>query len=172
MVEKVELYEIMVEPESSRSWKGLFNFKPNADQVEDAMMADIRELDLEVEHELDLANAWRKTLELVTFQQPELLGEVHIAGTMVGEISIAIIQSFGMVEEAMMPLPTLRSDLVNRQVAETRRSRLDEFDGILTDPRTGVPLVYPLPAIHTDPPNLSTSQRQNIVSDQSARNEL
>jgi hypothetical protein len=142
-IEKVDLYEIMVKPANSRTWTGLFNFEPNSRQVQEAMMADISELDLELEHESDLANAWRATMELVMFQQPELLGAVQIAGTSVGEISIAIVQSFGMVEEAMMPIPALSSDLVNRQVAETRRSRLDdEYDEVPTDPRTGGSLVH------------------------------
>jgi hypothetical protein len=142
-VGRVDLYEIRVEAEGSRPWTGLFNFEPNADQVEDAMYVNIGVLDPEVEHELDLANAWRKTLELVRFQSPGLLGEVRIAGTLVGEISIAHVKAFGLVQEAtaLRDLGTPRSALVN-QVAESRRSRLDEYDDVLTDPRTGKPLVH------------------------------
>jgi hypothetical protein len=93
-VEKIDLYEITVDPHVGPTWRGLFNFHPDANDVAAAMRVTISELDEDVEHEYDLIQQWRRTLELVTFHTPELLGEVKIAGTYVGEISMAIIKVF------------------------------------------------------------------------------
>ncbi len=99
-LKKVDIYKIIVDPCRSSTWKGLFNFHPNAEDVATAMLQDINELDEDVEHESDLIRQLRITLELVTYQTPELLGQVSIAGTYVGEISIAIIKVFA---QSMMP---------------------------------------------------------------------
>lgn len=94
-LQKVDIYKIIVAPCHSVSWNGLFNFKPNANDVAAAIRADINEFDENVEHEADIIQGLRQTLELVTFHTPELLGRVRIAGTDVGEISIAIVKVFG-----------------------------------------------------------------------------
>jgi hypothetical protein len=130
---RVDLYEVAVYPKTGPEWMGLFNFKPNSGQVEQAICEDIAALDLE--HELELADGLRQTLELVRFPKTELFGDVVIAGTAVGEITMAIVKSFGMVEEAMMP--PLLSLSGTRSSPRLNVDPLDKYNGILTDPRPG-----------------------------------
>ena len=114
-IEKVDIYEIAVDPNTGVVWKGLFNFKPNANDVATAMRSTIAEFDEEVEHEYDVIRELRQTLELVT-HMPELLGRVEIAGTYVGEISMTIVKVFSQEEQSMMPIwPKLPHDLVLRR---------------------------------------------------------
>jgi len=101
MLKKIDIYKIIIEPQHSVDWDGIFNFKPNSEDVAAAIRKDIEELDPEDEYENDKIQNLRKTLELVTFQTPELLGEVKIAGTLVGEISIAIIKVFAREQQSM-----------------------------------------------------------------------
>jgi hypothetical protein len=123
------------------TWEGLFTFKPNADQVAKAIYADIAKLDIDVDDAAEYADDLRTTLELVTFQKPELLGDVRIGGTCVGEISMEVIEAFGMVEEAMMP----RINLPRINPPSTLYDNLcGVYDGVLTDPRTGGALVHPV----------------------------
>jgi len=120
-IERVGLYRILVEPASGVCWEGIFGFHPSAKQVAEAMRLEISELDEEIEHEHDVIQAMRQTLQLVTFM-PELLGKVEIAGTYVGEIRLEMVQTFGLVEEAMMPAlsdakePVDLTDLVKQRV--------------------------------------------------------
>ncbi len=84
-----------------------------------AIRQEIDELDEEdEEQEFDL----RQTLELVTFTGPELLGKVSIAGTYLGEISIAIIRVFAKEEQstmqALQALPDLPSTLYDNPFGE------------------------------------------------------
>jgi len=97
-IERVEIYTVIVDPCRSSTWEGLFNFHPNAEDVATAIRQNINELDEDVEHESDQIQSLRQTLELVTFTGPELLGKVSIAGTYLGEISIAIIKVFAKDE--------------------------------------------------------------------------
>lgn len=103
-IRKTNIFRINVEPVIGVPWNGLFNFKPNAEDVATAMRQDIAELDEEVEHEADMIQHLRQTLELVTFYTPALLGEVVIAGTPVGEISITVIRVFEQAQQSMMPV--------------------------------------------------------------------
>lgn len=91
---KTDIYKIIVNPYENLTWEGLFDFRPNADDVATAIQQDISELDPQDEDDFDIIQSWKETLELVTFTGPELLGEVSIAGTYVGEISIARIKVF------------------------------------------------------------------------------
>jgi len=100
---RVNIYEITVNPCKGDAWAGLFNFKPNAEDVAAAMRRDISELDGEIEHEYDDIQSLRQTLELVTLQAPELLGQVKIAGTYIGEISIAIVKVYAKKQVAAKP---------------------------------------------------------------------
>ncbi len=106
-IKRVDIYKIVVDPCRSSTWEGLFNFHPNAEDVATAIRQDINELDEDVEHEADMAHCLQLTLELVIYQTPELLGKVSIAGTYVGEISIAIIKVFAK-EQSMRPVMSVR----------------------------------------------------------------
>lgn len=107
-IEKVDIYEVKVNPCKSITWTGKFNFKPNAEDVTAAILQDIDKLDEDVEHESDMIQSLRQTLELVTFTGPELLGKVSIAGTYLGEISIAIIKIFAKEKQSMLPVMSIR----------------------------------------------------------------
>jgi len=125
-----KLYRVSVDPAAGVGWTGMFNFKPNAYQVEEAIRLEISNLDTEVEHEADAIEALQPVLQLVTFHQPELLGEVSIAGTYVGNITIEPLHCFGMVNEAMMPglYDTPEIPLVDIQDIVRRRVEAGQFD--------------------------------------------
>lgn len=115
-LKKTEIYKIIVECRDSR-WSGLFDFKPDSEDVATAIQQDIDELDENVEHESCQAQGLRKTLELViyqtpelvTYQTPELLGKVIVAGTYVGEVLIEIIKIF-TEEKLSLPVCTPASE--------------------------------------------------------------
>lgn len=121
-IERVDTYEIIVDPCKGDAWVGLFNFKPNSKDVAAAMRRDISELDEEVEHEYDDIQNLRQTLELVTLQTPELPGEVKIAGTYVGKISITLIKVYTKEQVAAIPLNPCDAALE---------------EALTTDPRSG-----------------------------------
>jgi hypothetical protein len=101
-IKKVDIYKIIVNPFDSITWEGLFNFKPNSEDVATAIRKDIGELDPDVEHEAEIIRRLEMTLELVTMS-PQLLGKVSIAGTYLGEISMAIVKVFAKEKQSAMP---------------------------------------------------------------------
>lgn len=98
-LKKVVIYEVTVELSKGRFWQGLFNFHPNSEDVEIAIRSIIDEFDKDDDY--DTIGSLRQILELVTFQKPKLLGEVRIAGTYVGEISIDIIKVFAQKKQSI-----------------------------------------------------------------------
>jgi hypothetical protein len=198
-LQKVDIYEITVDPDRSTIWEGLFNFEPNSEDVAAAIQAEINEIneldefDELDEEEWDQIQALSLTLELVTCQNPKLSGEVRIAGTYVGKISLTIVKIFGREEQSMLNLPELRSDLVNRvpeltdtseltDISELVQQRADAeqfggelpgnyssaeelFEHLNTDPRTGE--AWPGKKIQTSEGEitLTESQRRNLASE-------
>jgi hypothetical protein len=132
-LKEIDTYEIIVEPCQSETWSGLFNFKPNAEDVAAAIQESIRNLDKDVEHEYDLIQSLKQTLELVALRKSDLLGRVLIAGTFVGEISLAIVKIFVREPQSMMQLPELQSDLVNRVPELTDTPELIQQMGVEED---------------------------------------
>ena len=148
-LKEIDTYEITVESCRSETWSGLFNFKPSAEDVAAAIRETIRNLDKDVEHEYDMIQSLRQTLELVTLGQSDLLGPVEIAGTLVGEISLTLVKIFVREPQSMMPrtkeeiqaqawcdahrkqLPELRSDLVNRVPELTDTSELTDISELI-----------------------------------------
>ena len=187
-LKEIDTYEITVEPCRSETWAGLFNFEPNAEDVATAIRKTIKELDEDVEHENDMIESLKQTLELVTLKKSEVLGPVHIAGTLVGEISLTIVKIFVSEPQSMMPLPveevqaqaqawrdaipelTDTSELTD--ISEVVQARVDagQFDAELeehltTDPRTGEE--WPSAKIQTSEGEitLTESQRRNLASE-------
>jgi hypothetical protein len=72
-------------------------------------------------------------LELVALRKSDLLGRVLIAGTFVGEISLAIVKIFVREPQSMMQLPELQSDLVNRVPELTDTPELIQQMGVEED---------------------------------------
>ncbi len=96
MVRKTVLYEIRINPYASNvpPWKGLFTFEPNTYEVETVIRCEMDENNPDIEHESDDIQWLSTLLELVTFQRPEFLGEVSIAGSLVGVITIKSVEAF------------------------------------------------------------------------------
>jgi hypothetical protein len=67
----------------------------------------------------------------VTSHVQELSRVVQIAGTVLGEISLSIIEVFGREKQSMLNLPELRSDLVNRVPALTDTSELTDISELV-----------------------------------------
>ncbi len=103
-IQRANIYEITVEPCTGFTWSGMFTFHPDASDVEAAIIYDINELDSGLEHGRDAIQSLKMILELVILPRPKLLGSVKIAGTHIGEISIANIKVFEREIQAAMPV--------------------------------------------------------------------
>jgi hypothetical protein len=90
-LDKINIYQIFVEPTVGVRWQGVFAFKPDINDVAAAMCEDIKALDPSVEHEADSIRHLRQTLELIDIVHPKLLGTVSIAGSQIGVIRMKVI---------------------------------------------------------------------------------